>query len=233
MRSSAFTRCLRGFSLLEVLVAVVIVSVLLAGGMHMTSRYVYTSAWDRLFDRIEQQFSDVNVYALAGFSAAYEENIQDLNKVPEYYHLYFRTNDSMVEAWYLETQQIGTQGVDDEYEVVYQQYIDFEVDPIVLEGLSLQNQPDLDKGLIQSYDHVFVTWSNPFADLSFQFSSAAPTFRSENGSFGETFRLTGPNPVCEDGNTVCHLTLSFLRPGSTDFNRLVLSQQKGVYREFY
>jgi len=227
----------RAFTLVEILVAIVIMSFILVSGISMTVHYIYDMNWDRLFDRLERQFLDINAFALAGFSAAYVESGDDVKELPEMYHMYMESMEDEFGVWYFESRLKDGATSDDQRWITYQKYFDLDVSPIILEKVVLQEGPTLESGPQITDNNVLISWANPFSQLSFRMYSSQLLKTGDDLKQG--FTLNPERLGCKDYPKVCALTLYFIRPESLSRKDVVLQAktltfdlQKGIYRDF-
>jgi len=204
----------KGFTLLEVLLVIVIISLLLLGSVSLTVKYSSDLQWNRLFHRLEQLVLDVNTYALAGLSFGFEEG-GSVDDLPDMYHLFIQKGEPVL--WYLES----TAGEEDERRIVFQEKHDLEVGVIDLEEIFLQSDTKT-----ENLERVLLTWSKPYAQLKF-YGKADIQF--SGGQLDETFDLGEISELCDE---TCSLTLEYQRSGG-DLRRVSLDLQKGISREFF
>ncbi|MDF2379306.1 MAG: prepilin-type N-terminal cleavage/methylation domain-containing protein [Candidatus Gracilibacteria bacterium] len=230
---------LRGFSLIEVLVATVMISIVLIGSIGMTTRYIYNYSWPKLFDAVEQEFLDVNTAALAGFSKAFAKSGENIAEIPEMYHLYFEEGDDLG-MYYLETrmQDVLSNEVE-KRQITYQEYVSVDVDMLKLERIALFATADPSASTVLSREGVLMTWSNPFSQLSFRFLPINKKMdRVSVNVLVDTFDLPDEPSDCEQSETLktpgnCFVGLKYSRPGTTQEKSVMFGKQKGIYRDFY
>ncbi|MDP2691939.1 MAG: prepilin-type N-terminal cleavage/methylation domain-containing protein [Candidatus Gracilibacteria bacterium] len=222
----------RGFTLVEILIAMVIISLMLGAGITMTNRYLQGVRWDRLFDRLERQFLDVNTYALAGFTKS--DVGDDLAELPEMYHLYFEADQDEFGLWYIESKQRGVVS-ENERTISFQEHIDdLDVFPIQLNELVLREGPDSETGERRTADSVVMTWSRPFSQLSFRIfdEGSGGLDQSEEGILSSDFDLPEEIEDCQQFPKVCHLTMTFIWPETSVERSMIFDLQKGVTRNY-
>jgi prepilin-type N-terminal cleavage/methylation domain-containing protein len=214
---------MRAFSLIEILVVMVIISILLLGSISLTVKYSADLQWNRLFNRLEQMVLDVNTYALAGISLGFEQH-EEVEELPDMHHLFISKGEPVV--WYLESRAL----LDDEAapsshdrKIVYQEKQDLDVSSMELEQIFLQESQE--GGERKSYESVLFTWSNPFARL--EFLDADLEFEGEG--LKETFMLGEQDEMCGEN---CFLSLGYVKSGG-EGRGILFDLQKGVYRDFY
>ncbi|MGE3278897.1 MAG: type II secretion system protein [Candidatus Altimarinota bacterium] len=213
MRSSKYNILVRGFTLIEVLLVIVMLSMLLLGSVSLTVKYSADLQWNRLFHRLEQLVLDVNTYALAGLSFGFEEGglVDDL---PDMHHLFLQKGEPVV--WYVESRA----DTGDERKIVFQEPHDLEVDVIELQEMFLKS----DAGT-ENLERVLLTWSKPYAQLSFYGNVEMPF---SGGRLEETFELGEMTEVCDEN---CALTLEYQR-GEGELRRMSFDLQKGCIGSF-
>jgi prepilin-type N-terminal cleavage/methylation domain-containing protein len=213
----------RAFSLIELLVVMVIISILLLGSISLTVKYSADLQWNRLFNRLEQMVLDVNTYALAGISLGFEEK-EEVSELPDMRHLLMMKGEPIV--WYLESRAL----LEDEAapsshdrKIVYQEKQDLDVSSMELDQIFLQESQE--GGERRSFESVLFTWSNPFARL--EFLDADLEF--DGKGLKETFVLGEQDEMCESN---CFLSLEYVKSGA-EGSGIMFDLQKGIYRDFY
>jgi prepilin-type N-terminal cleavage/methylation domain-containing protein len=221
----------RGFSLIEILIALLVISILLVAALGMTTRFVSEAAWDRLFVRLERQFLDTNTYALAGFSKAFALTGEKIEEVPEMIHLYYELGGEMG-AWYLETKKNEDPALLNDRLIAYQEFLPIDdVEPIVLKSLALIESDDPDSTSLLTRPAVIITWQNPFSLMNFHFFDVKLAKVGEK--LADRFTLPDVPEQCQGPiGANCFLSLTYERPGTTQVKSMVFSKQKGVYKDF-
>lgn len=212
---------LKGFTLIEVLLVMMIISILLLGSISLTVKYSADLQWNRVFNRLEQMLLDVNTYALAGISMGYKDG--EVVELPGMYHLFIKKGEPIV--WYLESRALaaGEMG-DGDRKIVYQEKRNLDVLSMELEDIFLRE--DGGGGVEDHSESVLVTWSSPFARLSF-YDQADVEFAGDE--LKETFDLGESSERCEEN---CLLFLEYQRSGG-QMHVISFDLQKGIYRDFY
>ncbi len=217
----------RAFTLVEVMVAMIIISILLVSGLGITRHYLQQNAWDTLFQRLERSFQDVNVYALAGFSAGFAESGEQVAELPEMYHLYFESGRDGGAIWYFETRRQDPEGSATKRHISYQDYIEFPVNRILMEKVELY--ADHTGGGQQTESNVLLTWKNPFAQLSFQpVATELSKAVGDNTLLESEFDLPADYSGCQNNPDECSMTIIYEREGSTERRQITIDLQKGV-----
>lgn len=194
----------RAFTLLEILIAISITALILAGALSMTSRYVHKLAWDRLFSALESAFLKANASALAGIGEA------------EQYHLYLEKTADEPMLWYFETVAADMNDLK-KRSVVSQERIEVPSLSIMLDSIELPGSQG---------SQALMTFTRPFAFLQFQLLSEKLPKSGEDLVSG--FDLPSSIASCENAAEPCALTMSFVRPGTTQVKRMVFDAQKGM-----
>lgn len=199
----------KAFSLLEVLIAISITAIILAGALSMTSRYVHKLAWDRLFSTLENAFLKANASALAGIGEA------------EQYHLYLEKTADEPMLWYVETESVEGSGNERKRNVVRQERIEVPTLSIALDSLELA----------QSFGaQALMTFTRPFAFLQFQLLSEK--LSKSGDALASEFDMPSAIASCANAAEPCVLTMSFVRPGTTQVKRMVFDIQKKIEHDF-
>lgn len=192
----------RAFTLLEILIAISITALILAGALSMTSRYVYQLAWDRLFSALESAFLKANASALAGIGEA------------EQYHLYLEKTADEPILWYVETVATDSQDIK-KRSVVKQERLETPSSSIVLDHLAIGEA---------SANQALMTFTRPFAFLQLQLLSDQLPKSGEDLS--TVFDMPQISASCESAAVSCALTMTFARPGTTQKKSMVVDAQK-------
>lgn len=197
----------RAFTLLEILVAISITALILAGSLSMTSRYVNKLAWDRLFSVLESAFLKANASALAGVGEA------------DQYHLYVEKTADEPILWYFET--VAADPNDPKKRtIITQERLEAPNLSIVLDSLELAQS---------SGNQALMTFTRPFAFLQFQLLSER--LPKSGDALATGFDLPSVVSFCENVAEPCALTMSFIRPGTTQKKRISFDAQKGIKNE--
>lgn len=218
---------LRAFTVLEVLVSLMIISVIVVGGLMVSSRYALRNYWEELFQSVEQEFFTTNVYALSGVSVQGLDLGVSLDEedLPEMHHLYFQTgNDGKL--WYVETRQ-KEGGTSSQREVVFDEQKVFDLNYFKLNSLELFQDEETAVGV--SEPAVLMTWTGPLAQLTFHFISSPLVGGS---SFPAEFVMPDEPSHCVDTPDQCLIKTTFEdRAGNT--KAMFIDLQKGVSKEFF
>ena len=219
-------KSLRGFSLLEILIAMVIVTILLVGSLRIVDSYLAQASWGRLFTQLERSFLDANVYALAGFSAGYADS-GDSADIPEIYHLYLETGDHGQSLWYLESHRENLEDEPEEQQISFQRYIELPVKRIELDRIQLNS--DRVGGSQRTTQQILISWENPFAQLSF-YEIANPLTKTANPEELETSLTLPDEPYdgCDTNPRECHVELVYQHPGTGVEKQLMIDLQKAL-----
>lgn len=191
---------MRGFSLAEIMVALVVISLLIVGSYSLTIGFVHEYQWNRVFSKLEDEFLKANTKALAGLSST--------KNIPEQYALYFETGTQEMKMWYLELSS---------KEILFQFPVFDDSIPIQLQKIAV-----LDK----TAPAALLIFTPPFAQLNFYLLSAALPKDSEfvmkpNIEISQT-------PACS--SDTCALELTFVRPGTSNQRTVLIDLQKGIER---
>ena len=217
---------------MDVLVAIVIISILVGASVALASRYILSLHWDRLFNGLEQVVFDTNVYSLSGYSVAYlNSGGTDVGVLPEMHHLYFEkgNQDRGVNFWYFESQPKEGGSVGQRI-ITYKDEIDPEVDLFALKDIVFEAD-----GSKVSPSDVLMTWETPLSQLSFRLN---PTGVDDSDTVPDEFVLPAAAEDCNTMDTVsgkiieCTLTLTYERLGTVS-HTIKFDTGKGVEREFY
>lgn len=228
-----YRRVQPGFALVEVLIAVVVISIVLIAAVNMTSRYLVSATWPKLFDAVEQEFLDVNTASLAGFSKSFADNAENIAEIPDMYHLYFEKGGE-AGVWYLESRMQDPQSDEvEQRQITFQEFETFDVDPLELTKLSLHTTSDPNTNQVLSRDAILMSWSHPFSQLSFQFFDAkmSRTGSELSGQFALPDEPTDCVTVGLGDLKNCFVNLQYVRPGTTQEKSVVFGKQKGIYRD--
>lgn len=226
---------IKAFTLLEILVAMTMVSFVLIGAVSLSFSYVRDLRWNQLFDRLEGKILEANTLALAGFSKKDLTVSGDLQNFPDMIHLYLEkgklTGDDEKNAniWFLESKQKTGQSLVNVRTISFQDFFDLDLFPLELENMVLRQGKDEASGKTVTLPHVFLTWSLPLSRLSFR-TGIMPSFQE---IFPNEITFDAPYKECDDNPSFCTLTLNFSRPGTTEEKSLILDLQKGLQRLFY
>lgn len=215
MRNSKCNMLVRGFTLIEVLLVMVIISILLFGSLSLTAKYSANLQWNRLFSRLEQLVLDVNTYALAGVSFGFEASGGVIEELPDMYHLLIKKGEPVV--WYLESRENGAA----RRKIVFQERRDLNADAMNLEEIFLRLNDEQ-----KSEEQVLLTWSNPYARLQF-YPEASLEFLGD--TVEEIFELGEPDELCQEN---CLLNLEYVK-ADAEKHAVSFDLQKGIYRDFY
>lgn len=215
--------------MMEILVALMIISIIMVGSLMLGRRYAIRSYWDKLFQMAQQQFLETNVYALSGVTARYLDLGVPVNQeeLPEMHHLYWQVGEEGI-VWYLETKQkdYKTMAVMDR-ELVFDQEVTFDLPYFTIRKLELYQDEETSVSGI-SGDAALITWTGPLAELSFHFFDNGLA----SSSFPAEFTMTEQPEHCVDSPDKCMLKITFENNAGIQ-KAMFFDLQKGIYKDFF
>jgi|CXWL01.1.fsa_nt_gi prepilin-type N-terminal cleavage/methylation domain-containing protein len=216
---------LRAYTLIEVIIAMVIITLLLLGAIGLVRSYSMSLQWDRLFSVLEQEFFNANVYALAGVAANSADDEDPLVSVlPGMRHLYFQKGD-VSQLLYLETVENGAKR-----KIIFSRRL--KIDPagdVNLKKIEFFDGFFEPPELLGASDQLLMSWASPLSELTFH-GFSEDLFSNEVLNGQESFLLPPVELRCEKHPDQCLIKITF-QDQRGDERGEFFDVQKGVERE--